>query len=71
MVNKMANEVIDETGNDEIKTLVMNAITASKALLSYIDKNPTKVGELKAEFLAKLDRNVKMKIGGMMAKILF
>jgi hypothetical protein len=47
----MSNSPItSDTDTDELKALVVNAVTAAKALLGYLDKNPGKLTELKKEF---------------------
>lgn len=51
-----------EIDNEQIKKLVVDAVNAAKALMSYVDKHPNKIGDLKKEFITKLDRSIKMRL---------
>jgi hypothetical protein len=42
-----------DDNTNELKSLVVDAVTAAKALLTYLDKNPGKLTELKKEFKEK------------------
>jgi hypothetical protein len=39
-----------DSNNSELKALVVDAVVAAKALLTYLDANPGKLTELKKEF---------------------
>ena len=56
-----------ESDTTELKALVVDAVSAAKALLSYLDKHPGRLSALKAEFKEKLGMMAVMKL----AKFLF
>jgi hypothetical protein len=59
--------MVTPVNNDEIKALVIDAFNSAKALITYINNNPSKLVDLKNEIKSRFTTDIKMQL----AKLIF